>query len=139
MDKLMELLKADADLYCLPRKVLRPWGNFTVLEEGPGYKIKRMEVHPLGRLSLQYHRHRSEQWLVVSGQVRVTRGEEIFVLQPHESTSIPQGVLHRLENPGTTPAVILEVQNGHYLEEDDIVRVDDIYGRLISPTPRGSF
>jgi mannose-1-phosphate guanylyltransferase / mannose-6-phosphate isomerase len=113
------------------RTVYRPWGTFTVLEEGPGYKIKRIEVYPLGRLSLQYHHHRSEHWVVISGQAQVTSGEEIFILQPNQSTYIPIKTPHRLENPGTTPTIIIEVQNGSYLGEDDIVRMEDIYGRRL--------
>jgi mannose-1-phosphate guanylyltransferase/mannose-6-phosphate isomerase len=137
--KLTEPLKArDAEVYRFPRTIFRPWGTFTVLEEGPGYKIKRVEVYPQGRLSLQFHHRRSEHWVVVSGQAQVTRGEEVFILQPNESTFIPQEVPHRLENPGTTPVVIIEVQNGDYLGEDDIVRMEDVYGRLKSPPPQGS-
>jgi len=130
--KLTEPLKAqDAEVYRLPRTVFRPWGTFTVLEEGPGYKIKRIEVYPQGRLSLQFHHRRSENWIAVSGQAQVTRGEEVFVLQPQASTFIPREMPHRLENPGTAPAVIIEVQHGDYLGEDDIVRLEDVYGRLI--------
>lgn len=136
--KLTEPLKAqDAEVYRLPRTIFRPWGTFTVLEEGPGYKIKRVVVYPQGRLSLQFHHRRSEHWVMVSGQARVTRGEEVFVLQPNESTFIPKEVPHRLENPGTAPAVIIEVQNGDYLGEDDIIRLEDLYGRLISPASGG--
>lgn len=113
------------------RTVYRPWGTFTVLEEGPGYKIKRIEVYPRGRLSLQYHHHRSEHWVVISGQAQVTSGEAILTLQPNQSTYIPIKTAHRLENLGDTPTVIIEVQNGSYLGEDDIVRMEDIYGRRL--------
>jgi len=130
--KLTEPLEArDAEVYRLPRTVFRPWGAFTVLEEGPGYKVKRIEVYPQGRLSLQLHHHRSENWIAVSGQARVTRGEEVFDLKPQASTFIPRETPHRLENPGTAPAVIIEVQHGDYLGEDDIVRLEDVYGRLL--------
>ena len=118
-----------SEVYRTHRTVYRPWGTFTVLEEGPGYKIKRIEVYPKGRLSLQSHHHRSEHWVVISGQARVTRGDEIVTLQPNESTFIPIMTPHRLENPWSTPTVIIEVQNGDYLGEDDIVRLEDVYGR----------
>jgi mannose-1-phosphate guanylyltransferase/mannose-6-phosphate isomerase len=138
LTKLTEPLKVqDAEVYRFPRTIFRPWGTFTVLEEGQGYKIKRVEVYPQGRLSLQFHHRRSEHWVVVSGQAQVTRGEEVFILQSNESTFIPIEMPHRLENPGSTPAVIIEVQNGDYLGEDDIVRLEDVYGRLISPAPKG--
>lgn len=137
--KLTEPLKVqDAEVYRFPRTIFRPWGTFTVLEEGPGYKIKRVEVYPKARLSLQFHHRRSEHWVVVSGSAQVTRGEEVFLLNPNESTFIPIGVAHRLENPGSATAVIIEVQNGDYLGEDDIVRLEDVYGRLIIPPPKGS-
>ena len=118
-----------SEVFRTHRTVYRPWGTFTVLEEGPGYKIKRIEVYPQGRLSLQYHHHRSEHWVVISGQARVTRGDAIIDLQANESTFIPLHTPHRLENPWTEPTVIIEVQNGDYLGEDDIVRLEDVYGR----------
>lgn len=131
--KLTDILIAQgAEVFYSPRTVYRPWGTFTVLEEGPGYKIKRIEVYPGGVLSRQYHYHRSEHWVVISGQARVTRGQEVLSLQPNESTFIPLEMEHRLENPGTEPVVIIEVQNGAYLGEDDIVRLEDIYGRQAS-------
>lgn len=114
--------------------VARPWGAFTVLEEGPSYKIKRIEVKPGHRLSLQMHHHRSEHWIVVSGTAKVTRGnledgtQEELVLT-HQSTYVPCGTLHRLANPGVIPLVIIEVQNGQYLGEDDIQRFEDDYAR----------
>jgi mannose-6-phosphate isomerase-like protein (cupin superfamily) len=111
------------------RTVERPWGSYTVLETGEGYKIKRIMVKPGGRLSLQLHHKRSEHWVVVAGTALVTRGEEVFDLPANESTYIPIGMKHRLENPGSEPVQIIEVQNGNYLEEDDIVRMEDIYGR----------
>ncbi len=107
----------------------RPWGSFTVLEEGRGYKIKRIEVGPGHRLSLQMHHHRSEHWIVVSGTARVTCGDNEIMLTPNQSTYVPQCTSHRLENPGTIPLVLIEVQNGEYLGEDDIVRFQDDYAR----------
>lgn len=109
--------------------VQRPWGSYTVLEEGPGFKVKRVTVNPGGRLSLQLHRQRSEHWVVIAGTARVTRGEEIFDLQVGQSTAIPIKTQHRLENPGKEIVHIIEVQNGPYLGEDDIVRFKDDYGR----------
>jgi mannose-6-phosphate isomerase len=107
----------------------RPWGSFTVLEEGRGYKIKRIEVKPGHRLSLQMHHHRSEHWIVVSGTALVTCGESETMVKSNQSTYVPQCTTHRLENPGLIPLVIIEVQNGEYLGEDDIVRFHDDYSR----------
>lgn len=109
--------------------VHRPWGTYTVLEEGPRFKIKRIVVKPAGRLSLQMHHHRSEHWVVVSGMARVVNGEQEFFINTDESTYIPAGHKHRLENPGVVDLVMIEVQSGEYLGEDDIVRFEDIYGR----------
>ena len=108
---------------------LRPWGSFTILEEGPGYKIKRIEVKSGHRLSLQMHHHRSEHWIVISGIARVTRDGEEIMLSENESTYVPRFTQHRLENPGKVPLVLIEVQNGEYLGEDDIIRFDDDYAR----------
>ena len=108
---------------------LRPWGSFTILEEGPGYKIKRIEVKSGHRLSLQMHHHRSEHWIVISGIAKVTRNEEETMLCENESTYVPRFTQHRLENPGKVPLVLIEVQNGEYLGEDDIIRYDDDYAR----------
>jgi mannose-6-phosphate isomerase len=107
----------------------RPWGSYTVLEENKSYKIKRIEVLPGHRLSLQMHHHRSEHWIVVSGTARVTCGETESIVNVNESTFIPMGKLHRLENPGIIPLTIIEVQSGEYLGEDDIVRFHDDYER----------
>ena len=107
----------------------RPWGSYSVLDENTGYKIKRIEVNPGERLSLQKHHHRSEHWIVVSGTARVTCGDEVFFVNVNESTFIPIGKNHRLENPGKIPLIIIEVQSGEYLGEDDIVRFDDDYNR----------
>ncbi|MFB3071114.1 MAG: phosphomannose isomerase type II C-terminal cupin domain [Nitrospirales bacterium] len=107
----------------------RPWGSYTILEEGPGYKVKRISVFPGGRLSLQSHHKRSEHWVVIAGTARVTCGEKVSDLGPGDSTAIPVETKHRLENPGKVPLEIIEVQNGPYLGEDDIVRYQDDYGR----------
>jgi mannose-6-phosphate isomerase len=108
---------------------LRPWGSYTVLEEGRGYKIKRIEVKPGHRLSLQMHHHRSEHWIVVSGTAKVTCGERESIIYQNQSTYVPQCHVHRLENPGVIPLVLIEVQNGEYLGEDDIIRFEDDYAR----------
>lgn len=108
---------------------LRPWGSFTVLEEGRGYKIKRIEVKPGHRLSLQMHYHRSEHWIVVSGTAKVICGDNEEIVHQNQSTYVPQGHAHRLENPGVIPLVLIEVQNGEYLGEDDIIRFEDDYAR----------
>lgn len=103
----------------------RPWGSFTTLEEGLGYKIKRIEVNPGHRLSLQMHYHRSEHWIVVSGTARVICDEKETLLKQKESTYVPMNTRHRVENPGSIPLVMIEVQNGEYLGDDDIHRLDD--------------
>jgi mannose-1-phosphate guanylyltransferase len=115
--------------YRLHRTVSRPWGTYTVLEEGSRFKIKRIEVKPGASLSLQMHHHRSEHWVVVSGMAKVVNGEQAYLINTNESTYIPAGHQHRLENPGVIDLVMIEVQSGEYLGEDDIVRYQDIYGR----------
>jgi len=117
----------------LHRTVARPWGTYTVLQEGPRFKIKRIEVRPGQALSLQMHHHRSEHWIVVSGTARVTCDERTFLVAANESTYIPIGTRHRLENPGVMDLVMIEVQCGDYLGEDDIVRFSDVYGRTAAP------
>jgi mannose-6-phosphate isomerase len=112
---------------------LRPWGSYTILEEGRGYKIKRIEVKPGHRLSLQMHHHRSEHWIVVSGTARVQCGDVEQTLSSNQSTYVPQCTAHRLENPGVIPLVLIEVQNGEYLGEDDIIRFQDDYSRIQAP------
>ncbi len=107
----------------------RPWGWFDVLSGGDGYLVKSILVHPGGRLSLQSHRHRSEHWVVVSGRVEVTVGESVSTLSQNQSTYIPLGERHRLANPFSEPAMLIEVQSGGILSEDDIERHDDVYGR----------
>jgi mannose-1-phosphate guanylyltransferase/mannose-6-phosphate isomerase len=111
------------------RKVRRPWGYYDSIDHGDRFQVKRIVVHPGGRLSLQLHHHRAEHWIVVSGTALVTRGDEQFMLSENQSTFIPLGVTHRLENPGKLPLELIEVQSGSYLGEDDIVRFDDTYGR----------
>lgn len=108
----------------------RPWGCWAILEQGDGYKVKRIEVKPGDRLSLQRHRHRSEHWIVVVGTARVTIDGEVREMQAQQCTFVPAGTLHRIENPDCSPLVIIEVQNGRYLGEDDIIRVEDDYGRI---------
>jgi len=108
----------------------RPWGSYTVLGEGPGYKMKKIVVNQGAQLSLQMHYHRSEHWIVTGGTAKVTLGDEIKMVHENESVFIPLSTKHRLENPGRIPLEIIEVQNGKYLEEDDIVRFDDVYGRV---------
>lgn len=111
------------------RTMYRPWGNYTILAEGEGYKVKRITVNPGAKLSLQLHYHRSEHWTVISGTGKLTLDDKEVFFRENESTYIPIGVRHRLENPGKLPLSIIEVQNGKYLGEDDIVRFDDEYGR----------
>jgi mannose-1-phosphate guanylyltransferase/mannose-6-phosphate isomerase len=111
------------------RKVRRPWGYYDSIDHGDRFQVKRIVVHPGGRLSLQLHHHRAEHWIVVSGTALVTHGDEQFMLSENQSTFIPLGVTHRLENPGKLPLELIEVQSGSYLGEDDIVRFDDTYGR----------
>jgi mannose-1-phosphate guanylyltransferase/mannose-1-phosphate guanylyltransferase/mannose-6-phosphate isomerase len=107
----------------------RPWGAFYVLDEGSSYKVKRIVVKPHGRLSLQSHKQRAEHWTVVSGEATVTVGEAVKTLTRGESVDIPRGFVHRLENFGADEVVIVEVQFGNYLGEDDIVRYEDVYQR----------
>jgi mannose-1-phosphate guanylyltransferase/mannose-6-phosphate isomerase len=111
------------------RRVYRPWGSYEGIDVGDRYQVKRITVNPRASLSLQMHHHRAEHWIVVKGTARVTRGEDVFILSENESTYIPIGTRHRLENPGTIPLEMIEVQSGSYLGEDDIVRFEDIYGR----------
>ena len=123
------LKQRDHEAYKLHRTVARPWGTYTVLEEGLRFKIKRIEVKPGGSLSLQMHHHRSEHWIVVSGMARVVNGDDEIFVGTNQSTYIPAGHQHRLENPGVMDLVMIEVQSGEYLGEDDIVRFQDVYGR----------
>ena len=115
--------------------VHRPWGFYQSLHDGVGFQVKRLTVKPGGRLSLQKHFKRSEHWTVVQGTAKVTRDHETFILNANESTYLPLGAVHRLENTGTEPMTLIEVQCGSYLGEDDIVRLDDVYGRKASEEP----
>lgn len=124
------LQQSHSELIKTPVTVHRPWGAYTVLEEGPNFKIKRIVVNPGARLSMQYHEHRSEHWVVVSGRAKITNGEHEIYLEQNESTYIPKTHRHRLENPGDVPLQIIEVQCGEYVGEDDIVRLEDTYGRV---------
>jgi len=129
-DVVAELKARGHDSYKLHKTIVRPWGTYTVLEEGPGFKMKRIEVKPGGSLSLQLHHRRSEHWVVVRGTARVTCGERVYDVSPGESTFVPIETRHRLENRGTEMLAIIEVACGDYIEEDDIVRFDDKYGRV---------
>jgi mannose-1-phosphate guanylyltransferase/mannose-6-phosphate isomerase len=112
-----------------PARVYRPWGTYQTMDRGDRFQTKRIIVKPGGKLSLQKHHHRSEHWIVVTGTAEVTVGDETRLLQENESTFIPAGTAHRLANPGKVPLHLIEVQCGPYLGEDDIVRLDDEYGR----------
>lgn len=128
--KLVSRLKAEArPQVASHRKVHRPWGCYDSVDAGARFQVKRIVVKPGASLSLQMHHHRAEHWIVVRGTAKVTRGEETFLLSENQSTYIPLGVTHRLENPGKLPLEIIEVQSGSYLGEDDIVRFQDTYGR----------
>lgn len=124
-----ELNLRNAQEQLLHLTVNRPWGSYTVLEESPGYKMKRIKVSPGASLSLQRHQHRSEHWVVVSGTATVTCGDKTYTVTKNQSTYIPVGEVHRLENRGKIDVQLIEVQVGEYLEEDDIERFDDVYGR----------
>jgi len=128
--KVVQQLKLmDHDSHKLHRTVARPWGTYTVLEESTNFKIKRIVVKPGASLSLQMHYHRSEHWVVVSGTASIVNDDKEILVRTNESTYIPAGHKHRLVNPGLTDLVMIEVQSGEYLGEDDIVRFDDVYGR----------
>ena len=129
-DVVGELKARGHEAYKLHRTVARPWGAYTVLQEGPGFKIKRIEVKPGASLSLQLHHRRSEHWVVVRGVADVTCGERTYPVRENESSFIPVNTKHRLANSTTSPLVMIEVQCGDYLGEDDIVRFDDVYGRV---------
>ena len=128
--KIVDRLKAEGRAVAQwHRKVYRPWGWYDGVDAGERFQVKRIGVKPGAALSLQMHHHRAEHWIVVSGTARVTRGEEVFLVSENQSTYIPLGVKHRLENPGIVPLEMIEVQSGSYLGEDDIVRFEDTYGR----------
>jgi mannose-1-phosphate guanylyltransferase / mannose-6-phosphate isomerase len=124
--KLRESGRPEPELH---RKVFRPWGSYDALDRGDGFQVKRITVNPGARLSLQKHRFRAEHWVVVRGTARVTCDDQVFLLEENQSTYIPRGSAHRLENPGAEPLELIEVQSGSYLGEDDIVRFEDVYGR----------
>jgi mannose-1-phosphate guanylyltransferase/mannose-6-phosphate isomerase len=128
--KVVETLRQhDREEHLIHKTVERPWGSYTVLEKGDRYKIKRVVLKPRAKLSLQLHRRRSEHWVVVAGVAKVTRENETYLVHTNESTFIPINTKHRLENPEEVPLQIIEVQNGEYVEEDDIERFSDDYGR----------
>ena len=130
--KLVEALKADGRVeYLSHTHVYRPWGEYRTVDTGDRFQVKQIVVKPGGRLSLQYHHHRGEHWIVVEGTARVTCGDKVTTLNESQSTYIPVGAKHRLENSGETPLRIIEVQTGSYLGEDDIVRLEDVYGRKL--------
>ncbi len=126
VDGLKKTGRAEGSMH---RKVFRPWGWYDGVDAGERFQVKRIVVKPQGILSLQMHHHRAEHWIVVSGTAKVTRGEETYLVSENESTFIPLGTTHRLENPGRVPLEMIEVQSGSYLGEDDIVRFEDVYGR----------
>lgn len=127
-----KLKDGDREEYRFHSRVYRPWGDYEGIDTGGRYQVKRLTVKPGAKLSLQMHHHRAEHWVVVSGTARVTRGDDVFMLSENESTYIPLGTTHRLENPGNIPLEIIEVQSGSYLGEDDIVRFEDVYNRVES-------
>ena len=129
-DIVQELKGRESELHHIHLTAHRPWGTYTVLEESEHYKIKRIVVKPSKRLSLQKHYHRSEHWIVVSGTALVTVGEKETLVKANESTYIPMGEIHRLENPGKIDVVLIEAQVGDYLGEDDIVRLQDDFKRV---------
>ena len=110
-------------------RVYRPWGHYQNVDSGAGYRVKQIVVKPGAKLSMQYHNHRAEHWVVVEGVARVTNGDEVFELSANQSTYIPLGTKHRLENPADQPLRLVEVQTGNLISEDDIVRLEDTYGR----------
>ncbi len=128
--KIVEILKSsDREEWKIHREVYRPWGKYDSIDFGERYQVKRITVKAGAKLSVQMHHHRSEHWVVVSGTARVTNGEDVFFVSENESTYIPIGRIHALENPGKLPLELIEVQTGSYLGEDDIVRLEDNYGR----------
>lgn len=128
--QIVSRLKADGRSECgTHRQVMRPWGSYDAIGNGPRFQVKRITVKPGAKLSLQMHHHRAEHWIVVSGTARVTDGDKSYLLTENQSTYIGVGVVHSLENPGKIPLELIEVQSGSYLGEDDIVRLNDRYGR----------
>ena len=127
VDSLKEKKRSEGDLH---RKVYRPWGYYQSIDAGSRFQVKQIVVKPSAKLSLQMHHHRAEHWVVVEGTALVTRNDETFLLRENESTYIPIGTKHRLENPGKVPLKMIEVRSGSYLSEDDIIRLEDTYGRV---------
>jgi mannose-1-phosphate guanylyltransferase len=128
--KIVQRLKdADRSEYKHHRQVYRPWGHYDSIDNGDRYQVKRITVKPGAKLSVQMHHHRAEHWVVVCGTAKVTQGDRTFLVTENESTYIPIGEVHALENPGKVPLELIEVQSGSYLGEDDIVRFEDRYGR----------
>lgn len=125
-----ELKKANREELTTHREVFRPWGKYDSVDLGERYQVKRITVNPGAKLSVQMHHHRAEHWIVVSGTAQVTNGDKTFLVSENQSTYIPVGVVHSLENPGKLPLELIEVQSGSYLGEDDIIRFEDNYGRL---------
>lgn len=126
VDRLRINNRTEADAH---RTIYRPWGSYHTVDAGDRFQVKRLVVNPGARLSLQMHHHRAEHWVVVRGTARITRGNDEVLLTENQSTYIPLGTVHRLENPGKIPLHLIEVQSGAYLGEDDIVRLEDSYGR----------
>ena len=124
------LKEANREEHRVHRQVYRPWGSYEGIDAGPRFQVKRLSVKPGAQLSLQMHHHRAEHWVVVKGTAQVTCGDQVFMLHENESTYIPMGEKHRLENPGNIPLEVIEIQSGGYLGEDDIVRFEDIYNRV---------
>ena len=108
---------------------MRPWGHYESIDQGSRFQVKRITVMPGAKLSVQMHHHRAEHWIVVSGTARVTEGDKDYLLTENQGTYIGTGIIHSLENPGKIPLELIEVQSGSYLGEDDIIRINDIYGR----------
>jgi mannose-1-phosphate guanylyltransferase/mannose-6-phosphate isomerase len=128
--RVVDKIKSDGrQEHLFHRKVYRPWGNYDSIDMGERFQVKRITVKPGAALSLQKHHHRAEHWVIVSGTAEVTRNEEVFLVAENESTFLPLGAVHRLRNPGKVPLELIEVQSGSYLGEDDIVRLEDVYGR----------
>ena len=126
VERLKEELRTESDHH---KQVFRPWGKHEPIDSGAQYQVKRLTVKPGAKLSLQRHRHRAEHWVVVSGVAKVTNGSNTFLLRENESTFIPKGAIHSLENPGEITLEVIEVQSGDYFGEDDIERLEDRYGR----------
>jgi len=127
VEKLKKTHRSEVDQH---RKVYRPWGNYDSIDSGSRYQVKCIVVNPGQKLSLQMHHHRAEHWIVVNGTAKVRKGDETILLTENQSIYIPLGETHALENPGKVPLELIEVQSGSYLGEDDIVRFEDVYGRV---------